>query len=223
MTELHLHNIDSEDIEELLLKVEDSFEFRFEGNEMQHVKTFGELCDHISNKFSQESTEGCTTQQAFYKLRKALIETLKVDRNKITVNTLLEDILPRNNRLSVVEKLEENLGFKLAILRPPSVVTGFLAAILLVSLIVLFVGLPFGLFGLAFSIVGFWIAKKTGKEFEVKTVGEVAEKMTRENYLKSRRNPKTYNRKEIEKVLIDLFSDKLGIEKANLTREASLY
>jgi hypothetical protein len=223
MAEFYLHNIDSEDIEDVLIKVEDSFEFRFEDNEMKHVKTFGQLCDHIANKFSQESAEDCTTQQAFYKLRKAIIETVHVDRNSITADTSLVDILPRNNRISVVKKLEENLVFKLSILSPPSFIIGFLLAMLIVSLITLFVVLPLGAIGLAISFAGFWLAKRTGKELKLKTVGEVAKKMTRENYLKSRRNPKTYNRKEIEKVLIDLFSENLGLDKSVLTREANLY
>ena len=44
--------------------------------------------------------------------------------------------------------------------------------------------------------------------------------MTHENYLKSRRNPKIFNREEIEKVLIDWFSDVLGVDKSKLTKDA---
>jgi hypothetical protein len=51
-------------------------------------------------------------------------------------------------------------------------------------------------------------------------LGEIAEKMTRENHLQSRRNPKTFNKKEVEKVLQDLFSVEFDLEKAELTRDA---
>ena len=44
--------------------------------------------------------------------------------------------------------------------------------------------------------------------------------MTRENYLKSRRKENTVNRKEIEKILTEWFSDEFDLEKSELTREA---
>ena len=44
--------------------------------------------------------------------------------------------------------------------------------------------------------------------------------MTRENYLKSRRNSKTFNKNEIEKVLTDWFSNDLDLDKSKLTRDA---
>ena len=62
-------------------------------------------------------------------------------------------------------------------------------------------------------------ANGIGNELDLQTVGQVVEKMTRENYLKSRRNPKTFNREEIETVLIDWFSDVLGIDKSKLTKD----
>ncbi len=43
---------------------------------------------------------------------------------------------------------------------------------------------------------------------------------TRENYLKSRRNPNTFNKNEIEKVLTDWFSNDLDLDKSKLTRDA---
>ena len=71
-----------------------------------------------------------------------------------------------------------------------------------------------------FSIAGFWCTNKIGNELDLQTVGQVAEKMTRENYLKSRRNSKTFNKNEIEKVLIESFSNDLYLDKSKLTREA---
>lgn len=61
---------------------------------------------------------------------------------------------------------------------------------------------------------------KGGNELDLQTVGQVAEKMTRENYLKSRRNPKTFNKNEIEKLLTEWFSNDLDLDKSKLTREA---
>ena len=222
MKEFELKNIDPEDIEDLLVKVEDSFDIKFADNELAHVKTFGEMCDHIKNKIQLDHTDDCTTQQAFYKLRSSLISALQVDKEQITPDSLLADLLPRQIRKSKTKQIEQCLGFRLSLLRPPHYVTGFLVLLLLSSLVGLAFAWQFALAGLGLSIGGLWLTTKTGNELDLKTVGQLAEKMTRENYIKSRRNPKTYNDNEIEKVLTDLFSNDLVINKSKLTREARL-
>ncbi|MCP4883827.1 MAG: hypothetical protein GY908_08545, partial [Flavobacteriales bacterium] len=65
MTDYKLENIDIEDIELVLQKVEDTFEFRFVSNELINVTNFGELSDAIMNKITLEHKQSCTTQQAF--------------------------------------------------------------------------------------------------------------------------------------------------------------
>lgn len=222
MKDIELKNIDPEDIEDLLVKVEDSFDIKFVDNELAHVQTFGEMCDHIKGKIQLENTDDCTSQQAFYKLRTSIATTLQLDKDELTLDTLLTDLLPRQTRRTKTKKIEHELGFKLSLLRPPHFVTGFLALLLLVSFIGVFFNWQVGLMGLGLSIGGLWLGGKTANELDIKTVGQLAEKMTRENYLKSRRNPKTYNDNEIEKVLTDWFSNDLGIDRTKLTREARL-
>ena len=222
MKEFELKNTDPEDIEDLLVKVEKSFGIEFSENELVNVQTFGELCDHIKNKIQLDQQDDCTSQQAFYKLRNVLNCTLKVDKNEIILDTQLAVLLPRQIRKTKIKQIEQSLGFKLSLLRPPHFVTNFLLLLLLGSIICLFFSWQVGLGGIGLSISGLWLAFKIGNELDLETVGQVAEKMTRENYLKSRRNPKTFNEKEIERVLIDWFSSDLVIDKSKLTREARL-
>lgn len=220
MKDYELKKIDPDDIDDLLVKVENSFDIKFVVDELVHIKTFGQLCDHIAEKIQLDNTDDCTSQQAFYKLRDAISSTLQYDNNKISPDASLYDLLPRPTRRSQTKKIEQHIGFEISILRPPHWMIGTLLIILLASIVGLFFNWKFGLAGLTFSIAGLWLANKIGNELDLQTVGEVAEKMTRENYLKSRRNPKTFNRKEIEKVLTDWFSKDLCLDKSKLTREA---
>lgn len=220
MTDYELKNIDPDDISDLLVKVEKSFDITFSDTELMHISTFGELCDHVANKIQLDNSNDCTSQQAFYKLRDLISSTFQIDKKIITINFSLEDFLPRQSRRSRTRKLEEQLGFKLNILRPPHWVTTTLVILLLASFVGLFFNWQIGLLGLLFSIAGFWFANKIGNELDLQTVEQVAEKMTRENYLKSRRNPMTFNKNEIEKVLTDWFSNDLGLDKSKLTKEA---
>lgn len=219
---MELKNIHPEDIEDVLLEVENSFDIKFDDNAFDHVQTFGEMCDHIKSKIRLKPTDDCTTQQAFYKLRNTLQSTLHLDKEEITPDTLLVDLLPRHTRKSKTKQIEQDLGIKLSLLRPPHWVTIFLLLLFCASSMGLLMDWLYGLVGLGLSIGGFWLADTMGKELDLKTVGHLADKMTREHYVKARRNPKTYNDHEIEIVLTDLFSNTLGIDKSKLTREAQL-
>jgi hypothetical protein len=53
------------------------------------------------------------------------------------------------------------------------------------------------------------------------TVGQFAEKLSRENYLKSRRLSTTVNKNEVAQKIKDLFIADLGLEEHQLTRQAS--
>ena len=209
-----------EDINYFLVNVEKSFGIKFAKNELVHIATYGELCDHIANKIQLDHSEGCTTQQAFYKLRNAISSIFNIDQKSITIDSQIIDILPRRNRRAMTGKLEKYLGFKLNILRSPHSVSLTLFILVFVSLVGLYFSWQIGVLGLIFSIGGLVVTNKIGIELEVQTVGELARKMTRENYLKSRRNSKTFNKNEIEKVLTDWFSNDLGLEKSKLKREA---
>jgi hypothetical protein len=218
ITDYALKNTDPEDIEDLLGRVETSFDIKFVGDELVHIKTFGQLCDHIANKIQIDNSGDCTSQQAFYKLRHAISSTLQIDHKSISTDTALIEILPRHCRRSRTKKLEKHLGFKINILRPPHWVTGTLIIVFFASPIGFCFNWQIGLLGLGFSIGGLWFSYKIGNELDLKTVGQVAQKMTREHYLKSRRNPSTFNKNEIEKILIDWFSIDFDIDKSKLTR-----
>src|SRR5947207_1072660 len=97
-TIIELKNIDPDDIGEELQKVEKSFGFHFSDTELKDVKTYGELCDIITNKVQGDNFIDCTTQQAFYKLRDAIVVTLHVNKSVLAVDTRLKDLFPKKQR-----------------------------------------------------------------------------------------------------------------------------
>lgn len=215
-------NIDVEDVEYVLLKAETSFNIEFADCELSHVSTFGELYDSIAAKIQLAHSDNCTSLQAFYKFREAVSETLPIDKSSISPDTRLTDFLPRGDRRKRVKEIERYLGFKLNILYPKSWLLVILFIIFSGSFIGLFFHWQTGLLGLLLSMGGIGLANKTGNELNLKTAGDVAGKMTREHYLKSRRDSNTINRKEVENVLKDLFCSELSLSKEQLTRETKL-
>ncbi len=221
MTSNDFTDIDTDDLGDLLEQVEASFGIKFLDNELVDISTFGQLCDHISEKIQLENLDDCTNQQGFYKLRVAMYSTLSVGNQKISTNTNLAEILPRYSRRFNLKKLEEHLGLKLNILRPPHWLYYFLMVFFVGSLVGIFIMPQIALITAVLSLLGFRLAYRFAKELDLTTVGELAEKMVRENYLMSRRNPNTFNKSEIEKVLIGWFSSYFDIDKSKMTRDAT--
>lgn len=216
--EKHLGS-DSEDIEDVLRLIEKSYDIRFEGNELGHIRTFGQLTDHIISKITLEDRNDCTDQQAFYKLRTA-IETIKgINKKAIGPKTPLDYIFPRQTRINEMKKIEKLVGSDLKALRPRHAVVYSLLIVFFLSLVVLVVKWQFGLTGLLLSIAGMWIAEKTGKEFKDKTLRGLVDRMTQLNYTKSRRMPGTMNTKEIHNKIEKCFIENLGLEQESIDRD----
>lgn len=218
---IELKNIDPEDVGDVLLKVEKSFGFKFGDTELKDVKTFGELCDIITSKVQGDNINDCTTQQTFYKLKAALLVITPFHKPDITTDTNLKQLFPRKTRLRLVHSLDKELGFKTNILRPRHWLPLSLAFVFFASLITLYFSWQAGLFGLAFSILAMMLAFKVGKEIDLRTVAELAEKIAREHYGKVRRKASTVNRNEIAQKVKELFMTDLDFEDEVLTREAT--
>ncbi|XWW44942.1 hypothetical protein JYG30_19720 [Fibrella sp. USSR17] len=218
MTDDELHNTDPEDLEYWLIEVERSFNFKFAGNELTGIQTFGEFADHIITKFNRDHSDACTTQQAFYKIRSTMRSAFQVE--SLTPRTLLIDILPRKNRIRQVKRLEQELGFRLQLLEAPAFVTSGLFMLTLASLLSFIFSVETGIIGLVLSIAGFWLADNFGKELKVQTVGELVDQIARTNYTQSRRDSSTFNRYEIEKLLADWLCANFYLDRAKLTRES---
>jgi hypothetical protein len=216
-----LSNIDPEEISDVLLKVEKSFNFKFGTTDLKDVKTFGELCDIIAGKVQGDNLNDCTTQQAFYKVRNTVAETLLINKGIITPGTNLLNLLPRNIRRKSIKAIDSKLGFKTNILRPNHFITGIIALILIASFVGLFVYWQAGVIGLAVSITCLKLATKFANEIDLLTVRQFVEKISREQYLKSRRSTKTINKSEIELKVKELFKHDLSLDEAVLTRQAT--
>ena len=89
VSDMKLDNIDPEDFGDTLLKLEKSFGIKFADNSMKDAKTFGDICDIIESQINLTDKDDCTTQQAFYKVRKAIGLTQNFDESNIEPQTKL--------------------------------------------------------------------------------------------------------------------------------------
>ena len=86
----------------------------------------------------------------------------------------------------------------------------------MLSFFLLFIYLQVGIIGITISIFGFYLCKWFGRELKIKTVKELVEKITNENYLMVRSEKDTVNKAELKNVLTNWCAENLGIEKEEL-------
>ncbi|TWI83021.1 hypothetical protein IQ13_1127 [Lacibacter cauensis] len=221
-TTIELKNIDPGDISDVLVKIEKSFGFKFGDTELKDVKTFGELCDIITSRVQGDNVDDCTNQQGFYKIRNAIATIQATDKNSITPDTNLQQIFPRPNRRKKIKELKNELDMAVDILDIKGWLRWTIFSGVAGSLIMFFFNWKLALSGLTFFIVISWAAYNFfAKEFKLATVGQLTEKLVRENYLKSRRNSSTINRNEIARKVKEFFSKELDLEEEVLTRQAT--
>ena len=222
LDDIKLDNFDPEDFGDTLLKLEKSFGANFAVDSFKDAKTFGDICDIIERQINLTDKDDCTTQQTFYKVRKAVCLTQTFNENSIDPQTSLQDIFPRSKRRQNVKLFQQALGFSVDILTMKTwlALTIFVGFIL--SLIAFFFNWQYAVAGLTFFTLFTWIASEFSKELSVTTVRQLTEKISREHYSIARRQSGTMNRNEIVKTIQDVFIADHLLDREHLTKEATL-
>ena len=215
-----MSNIDPEDVGDVLLKIERSFNIRFTDEDLTHIKTFGALCDLVVDKVKQVQSDSCTTQQAFYKLRNAINAKKPIEKCDLKPQSKLCELFPRDSRIEVVADLENEMGFHVNLLQPKRWIVYVFAGLLMAAIALSFFNNIAGFILAGIAITGLVLAGKLGKELKVKTLGDLAEKIAREHYLTCRRNASTVNRAEVAEKVKGLFADYLDVEPESLKKQA---
>ena len=216
MKTIKLDNFEIENIEDCISDIEKMYKFKFENKELETIRNFEEFCDLIIEKLNLKNDESCTSQQAFYKIRKSLEKTKISEKEKLNPQTELKKLFPRRNRKTLIEKIENEMDIKFDIIKAPDFVTIPLLSIGIISFILLFFYWKIAIIGISISIFGFYCCKWFGNELKVKTVKDLVEKITEENYLEVRTNKSTINRIELKSILTNWISENSGIRKEKL-------
>lgn len=221
MSSSALKETDPLDIDEAIECIEKSFGIQFIESDLKTIKTFGEFCELVNKKTNSHDMQDCTTQQTFYKLRHAC-ELLPLNLSEtISPKTELKIVFPKNLRKDLINKFQEKLGLNLDILHPPEYLEVALLISILVGFVLLFFTFKIGLAIFLSSYIGLYIAKKLGNNFRIVTFGDLANKVTNENYTRFRSTPHTTNKHEVQDTVKQIFCTKLGLKSEDLNDEAS--
>lgn len=219
---MKLNNIDPEDFGDTLLKLEKSFGIKFADNSFKDAKTFGDICNIIESQINFTNKDDCTTQQAFYKVRKAIGLTQNLNERNIEPQTKLDEVFPRSNRRQNIKRFQQALGFSADILTMKTWLGWTIAVGFILSFLAFFFSWQIAVVGLTFFILFTWTAMKFSKELNISTVGQLTEKISREHYSLARRHNGTVNKNEILKTIQDIFIADHLLDRECLTKDVTL-
>ena len=215
MNTTKLDQFEIENIEDVLPMFEETFKIKLENDETEKLNDFNEFSELIISKMNLENDNLCTSQRAFYQFRNAVKTEKIINRNQIKPETDLKTIFPKRNRRKILKRIENQLGYKIEVIAPSQITINILFFSLVISFIGLFINWKIAIFGILISVLGFYLSKFTNR-LDKRTVREIIEKNTAQNYFKIRKSENTFNKHEFKDVILEWFSEKAGIDKEKL-------
>src|SRR3569833_204407 len=212
-------SIDAWDNRDLLLKIENAFNIEFSYDDLKEIATIGDVCDLVIEKINHEHADTSTTQHAFYQVRNAIAVTAGKEKCTIMPHTRLAKVFLKHNRQQAIADMERELGYEINLLQPKQWVIILFSITLLSSFIAFYFNWQIAAAGCLASVLGLALAGKFGKEIHLRTVGDLAYKISRETYLKAKRNP-AVKRIEVEQRVRELFAQAPQLEPVVLARRS---
>lgn len=209
--------VEGDDFNDVIFQIEKSFNITFDKADFYKGITYGDICQCIHSKMSRENTGGCTSQQAFYKIREAISANNPELKDSIKPDTPLENILGQDKRKAASYlKLKTNIETDL--FETPMFIALPFSVIAFISFIAMFFKWEFAyVFGGCTLIL--YIASKTTTNLRFKTVRELVNYTTAYEYNTVRRYKNTYNTNEIEPIIKQLFKEGCLLEDDELQPE----
>lgn len=217
--------------------IQDSFSIQF-GEEGPFPKTVGELCDRVIEKLKGARTSKCLTSITFYRVRRALVAGLELDRNGVAPSAMLAPLLARGpGRRRQWKDLERRTGLRFPALTHPSSMTAGMLIIAIgfatrfafegwevrSSFVSLPVLLASWLLSLILSIVADGMTQRLvwGIPRNCKTVGDLVRVIMAKNYGTLADEAGGWNEKEVWKALRLFIADEISIAPDKITPATS--
>lgn len=216
-------NIDIEDFADIIVSVEQSFLIKLNEDDLFPNMSFSDFCSVVIQKIDADESSDCTGQQAFYKLRETILKISTLKKESISPETKLLQVFPKKSRRIKIKELENELGFKLHLLSIPNWLKTIFFCILLISIALFFVNWKIALVSFISSTAIWNISEYFGTTLTAGSIKDVVKNIVSFHYRKSRRNPFTFNRHEIENAIKEICVTHCSIFEHEITAKTIFY
>jgi acyl carrier protein len=174
---------------ELLMEWEKAFAIEIPDKEAQQIVSVNDATDTIIAHIQLQPMEGCKSQKLFYQFRRYFEDKLNISKADFKPNIQLKEVLPFKDRKKLWREMQVSLECQL-----PDLVSADVDLEPKPDL---------RIFGIHLS--------KIQPAFSEHTIGDFIDYVFALNYQKLVSLPDAANRYEVQKVIIGITSDKMGI------------
>jgi hypothetical protein len=213
-----LINCDPDEISNMAAKVERSLNIRYPYGELQQVTTGEDFVQLTIKLLGDRMDDACTTQQAFYFLRRKLAEVLDIEARSIRPDTPLQTLLPVSIRHKMAGRFRAATGVKL--LTPKIWFTLLYIPLFVANYLV---NQPPEYQIPAFFILLFlitWLGQLTAVKLRFNTLADVTTWYKTNRYADVIRQRGCFNKREIEPLLKDICMDTIAADREALKPDA---
>jgi len=223
------------DIVELFLAVEEKFQIHITDEEASDAVTVGALHQLVVGKLQLTDVQRCLTSAAFYRLRRALVDVVNVQRRQIRPDTPLELLLPIERRRALWTAIEHQMALKTPNLLYPRRLDWGLTALCVLAALTPVPFLPAGwytvpmllvlpMLGYALSHGLLRLMPRLAVEFPsgIGTVGDLARDVLARNRSALVESTGGWTSQAVYDVLVDVIARQTGVDRAQITPEARL-
>jgi hypothetical protein len=127
------------DTVELVIEVEQTFDIVIDDRDAEQITTVGGLYQYVLTRLEGKAspTPTCKSAAVFFRLRRALCESLGIERERVRLSTAIEDLIPSEIRASTWPKLQQAVDLRLPGLGSPGSVVGSTVVAILTSLVIM--------------------------------------------------------------------------------------
>ena len=107
------------DLVELVMELEETFNFHIADEGAGSVRTVGDLYRLCLSGLQGKTSERCVSSAAFYQLRRSLAALVGVERRRVQLDAPLGGLLPAPGRRAAWRQIKETTGLRLPLLELP--------------------------------------------------------------------------------------------------------
>jgi hypothetical protein len=188
-------------VAEAITKLNSHFSIQLPAEEFRSAEySRSSIRDILIQKVMDEVSGEWTADIAFRKIRSSAARVLNKSAESITADTLLDELIPAEGRKDKLKAMSEDMGVPLEVLKPNSKIYGTLI-FLFFACIPFAIGMDWFVSGIAMIVILIliYILGKTGNNFKMKTVGQMADVIAWKNYLQQQKGNAPVSEDEIRK------------------------
>ena len=214
--------IDSVD---LIMAIEEEFKIAISDAEASQSDTVGKFIEIVHARLRHSTEDPCPSQHGFYFIRKNLMEHLGLSRTAITPNTMLDELIPSENRHAVwkafVQELTGDQSLSVALMRPTGLNRIVVFVFPAIAFALTLVWVPLSLFWIGFfpAIFVLYIGDRLTAPWETEFQSSYSQVRDLIPFVKTLDN-RVWSKEEVFEKVRDISVEILGIEPEEVKLES---